>query len=87
MVPWLTTVDKNSNFIKMHDFPPKKVFHAEIDPHKSNTINNICTMSDSNIFYTYPMVIHNYRVDKNTEISDRPKIMNLHAFSIRPSKS
>ena len=36
----------------------KTDFHAEIDPHKWYITNNICTMSDSNIFYTYPMVIH-----------------------------
>ena len=57
MVPWFTTVDKNQNFIKMHDFQ-KNVFHAENDPHKWNIVNNMCTMSDSNIFYTYTMIIH-----------------------------
>ena len=50
-------VDKNSKFMKMHDIR-KTDFHAEIDLHKWDTVNNICPVCDSNIFYTYPMVIH-----------------------------
>ena len=97
----ILSLKKNQKF-KFHQnaWFREKMFSMLKMTHTSGIVNIIiCTMFDSNIFYTCIYNDYSYRVltfirlfvDKNTQISgidmrlqsNRPKIMNLHASSIR----
>ena len=97
MVPWFTTVDKNSNFIKMHDFQktcfPCWKWPTQVE-HSQQYVYNVWFKHILHIYNDYSYRVLTFIrlfVDKNTQISgidmrlqsNRPKIMNLHASSIR----